>query len=89
MNYDEVIDMANMFRFGSKEAKQTVALTVTGLDNDGLIDLLETSREILFENSGDDNLTLAMGDFVEFIHAEQSSRIITSTFSKIGNFFKK
>ena len=89
MTYDEVVDMANQFRFGSKESKKTVALTITGLDNDGLIDLLETSREVIFDNSGDDRLTLAMMDLVAFINAEQSSRIVTSTFDKLGNFFKK
>lgn len=89
MKYDEIVELARLFQMNSKESRQILNMTISGLDNDGLIDTMETCREILFENSGDEELTLTVIHFMELIQAEQSTRITQNLFSKVGKFFKK
>ncbi len=62
---------------------------IKGLDNESFIDILETSREVLHDNSGDDLLTEQVLKLIEFIYAEQSSRIVSGGLSKFLDIFKK
>jgi len=89
MKYDEIIELAKMLRFGSTEAKFTAGTQIHTLDNDGLVDVLETSREILFENSDDDEIISSVTHMISFIYAEQSNRIVKSGFGKVVDFFLK
>ena len=62
---------------------------IKGLDNESFIDILETSREVLHDNSGDDLLTEQVLKLIEYIYAEQSSRLVSDGLSKFLNIFKK
>ena len=93
MNYDEVIRLAELFSNNSDESRQIINTTLNGLDNEGLIDVLETSREVLFDNSGDEGLVTAVTHLIELVYAEQSSRIVGTFLSKatdkVTSLFKK
>lgn len=89
MQYDEVIKLAELLENGSDASRQILNSTFRELDNEGLIDILETCREVLFDNSGDDELTKLVFQLMELVHAEQSNRIVKSGFSKLFSFLQK
>jgi len=53
--------------YGDKGKIASTALTIFGTDPDEMIDILETCREIIFDNSGDDKLTYATNNLVDFL----------------------
>ena len=66
-NYDQIIKMANDLSFGDKNTKALTGKLITETDPDEMINILETCREIIFENSGDDKLILATTHLVDFV----------------------
>lgn len=66
-NYDQIMKMANDLSFGDKNTKALTGKLITETDPEEMINILETCREIIFENSGDDKLTYATNLLVDFI----------------------
>lgn len=93
MTYDEVVRLAELFNNGSDISRQIINTHFRELDNDGLIDLMETCREVLFDNSGDEGLVIAVTHLMELVQAEQSTRIvgtfITKATEKVTSLFKR
>jgi len=66
-NYNQVIKIANDLCYGDKNTKALIGKSITETDPDEMINILETCREIIFENSGDDKLTYATSHLVDFV----------------------
>ena len=89
MSYDQVIKLAELLWKNDFASREEFNSVIKGLDNESFIDILETAREVLHDNSGDDLLTKQVVKLIEFIYAEQSSRIVSGGLSKFLNIFKK
>ena len=93
MKYDEVIKLAELFENGSDASRHILNNTFRELDNEGLIDVMETSREVLFDNTGDEALTKAVMQLMELVQMEQSNRVVGTFFTKatdkVTSLFKK
>ena len=59
--------MANDLSFGDKDTKAFTGNLIAESDPDEMINILETCREIIFDNSGDDKLTYATSHLVDFV----------------------
>jgi len=66
-NYDRVMKMANDFCYGDRTTQALIGKSITETDPNEMINILETCREIIFENSGDDKLTYATTQLVDFV----------------------
>lgn len=66
-NYNRIMKMANDLCYGDKNTKALIGKLITETDPDEMINILETCREIIFENSGDDKLTYATNHLVDFV----------------------
>ena len=66
-NYNQVLKMANDLCYGDKNTKALIGKSIIETDPDEMINILETCREIIFENSGDDKLTYATSHLVDFV----------------------
>lgn len=93
MKYDEVMKLAELFENGSDASRIIINQTFRDLDNEGLIDVMETSREVLYDNTGDEALTKAVMHIMELVQMEQSNRIVGTFFTKatdkVTSIFKK
>ncbi len=89
MSYDQVIRLAELLWKNDSVSREEINSVIRGLDNESFIDILETSREVLHDNSGDDLLTKQVVKLIEYIYAEQSSRLVSNGLSKFLNIFKK
>jgi len=66
-NYNLVMRMATDLCYGDKDTKIQVGKTIINTDPDEMINILETCREVIFDNSGDDKLTYATNHLVDFV----------------------
>ena len=66
-NYNQVMQMAIELCFGDKNTKALLGKSIAETDPDEMINILETCREIIFDNSGDDKLTYATSHLVDFV----------------------
>ncbi len=82
-NYNQIMKMANDLSFGDKNTKALIGKLITESDSDEMINILETCREIIFENSGDDKLTYATNHLVDFVQV--SLAIMAMKSSNIRN----
>jgi len=73
-NYNQVMQMANDLCYGDKDTKALVGRSITDTDPDEMINILETCREIIFDNSGDDKLTYATSHLVDFVQVNLAIR---------------
>jgi len=74
-SYDEVSKMAMDLSYGSFEQKKEVTDLVRRSDSEELVNILEVSREVGFDNSGDDKLFKAIEDLIVFIQMDMATRI--------------
>jgi len=88
-NYDEVLQMAMHLKFGTPEQKLVIVETIENLDSEGIENILEECREIMFDNIGDEQVTKSTCYLVQFIQTNMTTRIINKAFLKITNIFKK
>ncbi len=89
MTYDEVVKLAELLWKNDSTSREEFNSIIKGLDNESFIDILETSREVLHDNEGDELLSAQVVKLIEYIYAEQSSRIVSGGLSKFLNIFKK
>ena len=66
-NYNKIMKMANDLSYGDKDTKAFTGNLISKSDPDEMINILETCREIIFDNSGDDKLTYATNQLVDFV----------------------
>jgi hypothetical protein len=89
MSYDQVVRLAELLWNNNSASREEFNSIIKALDNEGFVDILETAREVLHDNSGDDLLTKQVVKLIEYIYAEQSSRLVGDGISKFLNIFKK
>ena len=87
-NYNQVLGMAMQLKFGTVEQQITVGKTIERLDFDELENIVEESRGIMFDNSGDDQIIIATQFLVDFIQTNISTRIINKGFKNLDKLFK-
>lgn len=66
--YDKVSKMAMELIYGTKEQKKEQAQILMLTNIDELENILEVSREVVFDNSGDDRLSFATNCLIDFIY---------------------
>jgi len=89
MSYDQVIKLAELLWRNNSVSREEFNSVIKEFDNESFIDILETAREVLNDNSGDDLLTKQVVKLIEYIYAEQSSRLVSDGLSKFLSIFKK
>ena len=89
MTYDEVVRLAELLWNNDSASREEFNSRIKGLDNEGIVDILETCREVMYDNSGDDLLTKQVLKLIEYIYAEESTRVLGSGISKFLSIFKK
>ena len=85
--YEEVMQMALNLKFGSDLQKNDVVSTIQNLDSEGLVNILEESRGIANDNTGDRRVSMAIEYLINFIYSDLQTRLINSGLSKIGKLF--
>ena len=55
-DHNKVMQMAMELIYGTDEQKATTAHILMGTDVDEIVNILEVSREVVFENSSDEKL---------------------------------
>jgi len=65
--YDKVSKMALDLIYGTDEVKKATAKILVQTDVDEMVNILEVSREVIFENSGDEKLSFATTCLIDFI----------------------
>jgi len=65
--YDKVSKMALDLIYGTDEVKKATAKILVQTDVDEMVNILEVSREVIFENSGDEKLSFATNCLIDFI----------------------
>ncbi len=75
-SYDEVTKMAMDLSYGTLEQKKEVKDLIRKSDPEELVNVLEGSREVGFDNSGDDDLFQAIINLIDFIQMDLTTRIL-------------
>lgn len=74
--YDEIVALAKALCTGTTDEAEVVYNKVKNFTGDDFVDVLETSREILHENSGDDELISKMNRFLELVATQYTKRLM-------------
>jgi len=74
--YDKVSKMALDLIYGTKEQKTTTAKILDETDIDEMENILEVSREVIFDNSGDVRLSFATACLIEYIYSIVAIRVM-------------
>ena len=74
-SYDVVTKMAMDLSYGTLEQKKEVADMIRKSDSEELVNILEGSREVGFDNTGDDDLFQAIVTLIDFIQMDLATRI--------------
>lgn len=72
--YDQVSKMALDLFYGTDEQKRTIAKMLRDADIDEMENILEVSREVAFDNTGDDKLLFATTCLIEYIYVTLGMR---------------
>ena len=65
--YNKVSKMALDLIYGTDKIKKATAKILEGTDIDEMVNILEVSREVIFDNSGDKKLSFATNCLIDFI----------------------
>lgn len=74
-SYDVVTKMAKDLSYGTFEQKKEVTDMIRKSDSEELVNILEVSREVGFDNTGDDDLFQAIVNLIDFIQMDLATRI--------------
>jgi len=74
-SYDEVSNMAMDLASGTLEERKKVIDLIRRSDSEELVNILEVSREVGFDNSGDEDLFKAIVSLIDFIQMDMATRI--------------
>jgi hypothetical protein len=85
----DIINMAVMFRTGSKEQKHNIISRITSMDSKGLDDFEEVSKQVMYDNKEDKDLHNTIWAMLDYVYAEKSNRIVSNIFVRFGNFLKR
>jgi len=66
--HEKISKMAMELIYGTDEQKKITAEILMGSDIDEIVNVLEVSREVVFENSGDEKLSFATTCMIDFIY---------------------
>ncbi len=65
---EKITKMAMELLYGTPEQKKVTAEILMATDIDEIVNILEVSREVVFENSGDERLSFATTCMIDFIY---------------------
>lgn len=74
--YTDIISMANTLCEGKMPESDYVVIKVSKFTGDDFVDVLEISREILHDNSGDDELISNMNRFLELVALQYTKKLM-------------
>jgi len=66
--YDEVSKMALDLIYGTDDQKHAITNELNKIGIDEIENILEVSREVIFDNSGDDRLSFATNCLIDYIY---------------------
>ena len=66
--YDKVSKMAMQLFFGTDEEKKSTGKMLNEYHIDEMENILEVSREVAFDNSGDEKLSFAINSLIDYIY---------------------
>lgn len=74
-SYDEVSKMAMDLAKGTLEQRKEIANLIRRSDSEELVNILEVSREVGFDNSGDEDLFKAIVSLIDFVQMDIATRV--------------
>ena len=78
--YDKVSKMALDLMYGTKEEKRTTTKILDETDIDEIENILEVSREVIFDNSGDEKLSFATTCLIDYIYSILAIRAMKGSY---------
>ncbi len=73
--YDKVMKMATDFASDNFQQRKQVTDLIARSDSEELVNILEVSRGIAFDNTGDDDLYQAVSSMINFIQMSMAVRM--------------
>lgn len=73
--YNDVVLMATHLSSGTLDQSKVVTDLILRSDSEELVNILEVSREVAFDNTGDDELYLAVNNLINFIQMHIATRV--------------
>ncbi len=78
--YDKVSKMALDLMYGTNEQKRTTAKILDQSDIYEIENILEVSREVIFDNSGDEKLSFATSCLIDYIYSVLAIRAMKGSY---------
>jgi hypothetical protein len=78
--HEKITKMAMELLYGTPEQKKVTAEILVGTDIDEIVNILEVSREVIFENSGDQKLAFATSCMIDFIYQILAMRTMKGSY---------